>query len=92
MSEFQRIAAVVEKTAGGGTPDRSNSELWNGDIPWASVKDFKDGSSKLPSIKESISDKGLKLSSSNLVKEPNKIRGQTFKLNIAFLPTFRQAF
>jgi type I restriction enzyme S subunit len=68
MSEFQRIAAVVEKTAGGGTPDRSNSELWNGDIPWASVKDFKDGSSKLPSIKESISDKGLKLSSSNLVK------------------------
>jgi type I restriction enzyme S subunit len=26
---------------GGGTPDKSNSEYWNGEIPWASVKDFK---------------------------------------------------
>lgn len=27
---------------GGGTPDRSYPAYWNGEIPWASVKDIKD--------------------------------------------------
>lgn len=26
---------------GGGTPETSKPEYWNGDIPWISVKDFK---------------------------------------------------
>ncbi|MBA2737787.1 MAG: hypothetical protein H0U50_13490, partial [Pyrinomonadaceae bacterium] len=25
----------------GGTPDKGNLEFWQGDIPWASSKDFK---------------------------------------------------
>jgi len=25
---------------GGGTPQTSKAEYWNGDIPWLSVKDF----------------------------------------------------
>jgi type I restriction enzyme S subunit len=68
MSEFKRLATVVEKTVGGGTPDRSNPEFWNGGIPWASVKDFKDGNSRLSKIKEQVSEKGLRLSSSHLIE------------------------
>ena len=26
---------------GGGTPSKNNSEFWNGDILWASIKDLK---------------------------------------------------
>ena len=29
------------KFIGGGTPSKTNSQYWNGDIPWASVKDIK---------------------------------------------------
>jgi type I restriction enzyme S subunit len=61
------LAEVVAKTVGGGTPDRSNPEFWNGGIPWASVKDFKDGNYKLLSTQEQISDKGLKTSASHLI-------------------------
>ncbi|WP_171260504.1 restriction endonuclease subunit S, partial [Acinetobacter baumannii] len=27
---------------GGGTPSRNIDEYWNGDIPWVTVKDFKE--------------------------------------------------
>jgi type I restriction enzyme S subunit len=62
-----RLARAVSKTVGGGTPERDNPEFWNGGIPWASVKDFRDGSYKLTTTKEEISEKGLKLSASHLI-------------------------
>lgn len=62
-----RLARVVSKTVGGGTPERDNPEFWNGGIPWASVKDFVDGSHKLDNIEEEISEKGLKSSASHLI-------------------------
>jgi type I restriction enzyme S subunit len=61
------LSNVVRKTVGGGTPDRGNIEFWDGDIPWATVKDFKDASHRLTATQESISEKGLKLSASNMV-------------------------
>jgi type I restriction enzyme S subunit len=61
------LREVVFKTTGGGTPERANPDYWNGGIPWATVKDFKDNVHKLDSTEESISGKGLKFSASNLI-------------------------
>ena len=49
---------------GGGTPDKSQKEYWNGDIPWASVKDVK--GSYLYSTIDNISELGLKNSAANI--------------------------
>ena len=54
-----RLGSALSKTVGGGTPERSNPEFWNGGIPWASVKDFKDGSHNLHATKEEISERAL---------------------------------
>jgi len=34
-----RLGSIAFFT-GGGTPDKSNASFWNGDIPWASMKDI----------------------------------------------------
>ena len=49
---------------GGGTPDKTNPLYWNGNIPWASVKDIK--GRYLYSTIDKISQLGLECSSSNL--------------------------
>src|SRR5690606_7843762 len=53
---------------GGGTPPRQIPEFWNGPIPWASVKDFKEGNARLFSTEETITEQGLKASTSKLIK------------------------
>ena len=56
---------------GGGTPSRDANHYWNGDIPWASVKDFKGPS--INSTKESITREGLSASSSTLISSGHVI-------------------
>jgi type I restriction enzyme S subunit len=51
---------------GGGTPDKTQSSYWNGDIPWASVKDIK-GPQLLRTI-DSISEDGLKNSAASVAE------------------------
>src|SRR5688572_27753929 len=36
---WTRIGAVVLSNLGGGTPSKNIAQYWDGDIPWASVKD-----------------------------------------------------
>lgn len=50
---------------GGGTPSRKVPEYFAGQIPWATVKDFK--SDRISSTREHLSEAGLKNSSSRLV-------------------------
>lgn len=50
---------------GGGTPSRKIPEYWDGDISWATVKDFK--RTELSSTQESISPEGLRNSAANLI-------------------------
>jgi len=50
---------------GGGTPSRDIEAYWNGNIPWASVKDFKGQS--IDETKEAISLEGLANSSSTMI-------------------------
>ncbi|MCR5187414.1 MAG: restriction endonuclease subunit S [Treponema sp.] len=51
---------------GGGTPDKSKSEYWNGKIPWASVKDIK--GLYLNRTIDTITEQGLKAGSSLCTK------------------------
>ena len=38
--EWVRLGALFNSIASGGTPSKSNPDFWNGEIPWASVKDL----------------------------------------------------
>jgi type I restriction enzyme S subunit len=49
---------------GGGTPSKGKKDYWNGNIPWASVKDIK--GDYLEKTQDCITEKGLKNSSANL--------------------------
>ena len=49
---------------GGGTPSKSVPDYWNGNIPWASIKDIK--GNNLISTQDFITEKGLKNSSANI--------------------------
>ena len=52
---------------GGGTPSKRVKEYWDGDIPWASVKDVK--GDYLSTTQDLITQKGLINSSANLAKK-----------------------
>jgi type I restriction enzyme S subunit len=56
---------------GGGTPSKNKPEYWNGDIPWASVKDFK--SSILSGASDYITQEGIDNSATNLIPKGNII-------------------
>lgn len=58
-----RLGSVC-KFIGGGTPSKDVSSYWNGDIPWASVKDIK-GDFLYDTI-DHITPKGLNNSAANL--------------------------
>lgn len=61
------VGAIVDAHVGGGTPSKSNSRYWNGDILWASVKDI--GKNKfVESTIDTITKEGLANSSSNLIQ------------------------
>ncbi len=70
MSEFPDVplGSLFSNVTGGGTPPRQVAEYWNGPIPWASVKDFKEGTSSIESTQESITKIGLGASTSKLIK------------------------
>lgn len=56
---------------GGGTPSKENSNYWNGDIPWASIKDIK--GDYLNQTIDSITEKGVENSSTNICPKGNLI-------------------
>ncbi len=62
-----RLADVIE-LIGGGTPKRSRSDYWGGDIPWLSVKDFNDDYRHVYSAEETITEDGLNNSSTKILE------------------------
>ncbi len=56
---------------GGGTPDKSNSEYWNGEISWASVKDLK--KNIIDSTLDSITSLGVENSATSIIPAGNII-------------------
>src|SRR2546425_3660634 len=66
---IQKRLREVCRAVGGGTPSRTQPKFWNGEIPWASVKDFKDDSVFLHDTEEHITQEGLESSASTLIPE-----------------------
>lgn len=65
------LGDVLARSEGGGTPPRDVESYWNGDIPWASVKDIVKGDGSIP--EETITSDGLANSSSRMVKAGTNI-------------------
>lgn len=65
------LGGLIASNTGGGTPSKQNADYWDGPIPWASVKDVQ-SSKYLMSTIDSITETGLKNSSSNLIP-PNRL-------------------
>ncbi|MEZ8724219.1 restriction endonuclease subunit S [Vibrio pomeroyi] len=63
-----KLGDLLDKIVGGGTPSKSNPEYWGGEIPWASVKDFKSSILSSSVIRDTITDKGVKNSATNLIE------------------------
>lgn len=61
-----RLGDVVLSIIGGGTPSKRVAEYWNGEIPWASVKDLK-SHKYLSKTRDTITHQGLNNSSANLI-------------------------
>jgi type I restriction enzyme S subunit len=67
MFDAKPLGEAVAWHTGGGTPSRQVHSYWDGGIPWASVKDFTEDAEQISSTQESISQKGLSASASNLI-------------------------
>src|SRR5690606_21962520 len=57
------------KLVGGGTPSTSIPEYWDGEIPWLSVVDFNNDNRWVSTAEKSITDLGLKKSSTKLLNK-----------------------
>jgi type I restriction enzyme S subunit len=70
MTTFKPLREIIT-FKGGGTPSKQVPEYWDGDIPWATVKDFT--STSLSSTQDFISQDGLINSSANLIPKGHVI-------------------
>ena len=83
--ETVNLGDVLHLIIGGGTPSKSKSEYWNGDIFWCSVKDMEDDKHYLSYTKDTITKKGLENSSANLIKAGTVITSTRMGLGRAFI-------
>lgn len=69
LSNWQevKLGDCLERIEGGGTPSKKNTDYWEGNIPWASVKDVVTHNSI--DTQDHITEMGLKNSSSKLIKK-----------------------
>ena len=89
-----KLGKVIE-IIGGGTPKTSISEYWNGNIPWLSVVDFNTGKKYVSKTEKTITEQGLKNSSTKLLQKNDIIisaRGTVGALAMLDKPmTFNQS-
>ncbi len=92
------ILGKIADISSGGTPSRSNSEYWEGNIPWVKTTYIQNCYINLEDIDEYITEEGLKNSSAKLVPKgtiliamygQGKTRGQVAIVN--FNTTINQA-
>lgn len=67
-----KLSEVI-KIIGGGTPKTSESNYWNGNIPWLSVKDFQGERKYVYETEKTITEQGLKKSSTKLLPKDSII-------------------
>ncbi|TDB60305.1 hypothetical protein C5467_07160 [Photorhabdus khanii subsp. guanajuatensis] len=81
--ESVQLGDLVEKIIGSGTPRRNNPSYWGNSIPWVTVKDFSTFNPL--STQESITNEGLKNSSSNLIPKGTLITSTRMALGKAVI-------
>jgi len=96
MSEWRECKlGEVAEIIGGGTPKTSIPEYWNGSIPWLSVVDFNTGKKYVSRTEKTITEQGLKNSSTKLLQKNDIIisaRGTVGALAMLDKPmTFNQS-
>lgn len=67
-----RLSEIMD-LIGGGTPKTSIDSYWNGSIPWLSVKDFNNDYRYVYNTEKSITEEGLKHSSTKLLQRNDSI-------------------
>ena len=67
MTRSTYALSQVVNLIGGGTPKRSETAFWNGDIPWLSVKDFNNDDRYVVNAEEYITRLGLEKSSTRIL-------------------------
>ena len=67
MTRSTYALSQVVNLIGGGTPKRSETSFWDGDIPWLSVKDFNNDSRYVINAEEYITRLGLEKSSTKIL-------------------------
>lgn len=68
IAHMVRLGDIVE-IRGGGTPSKDVPDYWNGNIPWASVKDFK--SAEITETIDTITEQGVANSATNIIPAGN---------------------
>lgn len=68
-----KLGQVVDKIVGGGTPAKERQEYYDGDIPWASVKDLSSDVDYKDDTIDHITELGLANSSTKIVAKGNFI-------------------
>ena len=58
--EQRKLEELASKFTGGGTPNTSNPNYWNGEIPWIQSSDLKEDDVLSLTVKKHISQEGLK--------------------------------
>ena len=66
--DIKPIPAIAQIISG-GTPQTTNTDYWNGEIPWLSVVDFNNQNKHVYVTEKSITEEGLKNSSTAMLKK-----------------------
>ena len=70
--ETKSISQLVD-IVGGGTPKTTIGDFWNGQIPWISIKDFNNNLKYVRTTEKTITEIGLKNSSTKILKKGDMI-------------------
>ncbi|WP_237206807.1 restriction endonuclease subunit S [Rothia nasimurium] len=65
--EYLELGKLIMKNIGGGTPSKSKSEYWDGDIPWVSVGDLNTSTNYVKNTRSKITLAGVEGSSTNVI-------------------------
>ena len=65
--EQRKLEELASKFTGGGTPNTSNPNYWNGEIPWIQSSDLKEDDVLSLTVKKHISQQGLENSAAKIV-------------------------
>jgi type I restriction enzyme S subunit len=88
--EKGQLGDLLENIVGGGTPSRKSLNYYNGNIPWATVKDMLDENYK-DSTQEYITQEAIVNSSTKIIKADNFIISTRMGLGRGFINTVDMA-